>query len=105
MLISIRDRIELDDILRSILGEPNVYFQPNENVRMRYPAIRYSLYDIPPYHADNFAYKTNKAYQLILITPDPENPYVDKLKILPMCAFDRYYTSDNLNHYVFTIYI
>lgn len=98
-------RLGLDATLRDILGSSNVYFQPPENLKMRYPCIRYSLYDIQNGHADNLPYLSNNAYQLILIDPDPDNPYVNKIKDLPLCSFDRYYTADNLNHYVFTIYI
>lgn len=98
-------RLGLDAILRDILGSSNVYFQPPENLKMRYPCIRYSLYDIQNGHADNLPYLSNNAYQLILIDPDPDNPYVNKIKDLPLCSFDRYYAADNLNHYVFTIYI
>ena len=94
-------RLGLDATLRDILGSSNVYFQPPENLKMRYPCIRYSLYDIQNGHA----YLSNNAYQLILIDPDPDNPYVNKIKDLPLCSFDRYYAADNLNHYVFTIYI
>lgn len=98
-------RLGLDATLRDILGSSNVYFQPPENLKMRYPCIRYSLYDIQNGHADNLPYLSNNAYQLILIDPDPDNPYVNKIKDLPLCSFDRYYAADNLNHYVFTIYI
>ena len=98
-------RLDLDKTLRDILGSSNVYFQPPESLKMRYPCIRYSLYDIRNGHADNFPFLSNNAYQLILIDPDPDNPYVDKIKMLKWCSFDRYYAADNLNHYVFTIYI
>ena len=98
-------RLGLDATLRDILGSSNVYFQPPENLKMRYPCIRYSLYDIQNGHADNLPYLSNNAYQLTLIAPDPDNPYVNKIKDLPLCSFDRYYAADNLNHYVFTIYI
>ena len=101
-----RTRLELDKILRDILGTTGkVYFQPNENVKMRYPCIRYSLYDIENGHGDNLPFLQNAAYQLILIDPNPDNEYVAKIASLPMCSMDRFYTAENLNHYVFTIYI
>lgn len=100
-----RTRMYLDDIFRAILGNGNVYFQPGENVKMQYPCIRYSLYDVMNGHGDNLPFLQNSAYQVILIDPDPDNDNWKKLSALPMCSMDRYYTADNLNHYVFTIYI
>ena len=97
-------RLELQTELEEILGSRNVYFQPPESVKMKYPAIRYSLSNIENTHADNRTYKQSKAYELILIDPDPDSEYADKLSQLPYCRFDRFYPADNLNHYVFTIY-
>lgn len=101
-----RTRLDLDNTLREIMGENgSVYFQPPENVRMIYPCIRYSLYDIQNGHGDNLPYLQDAAYQLILIDPNPDNEYVSKIAALPLCSMDRCYIADNLNHYVFTIYI
>lgn len=101
-----RTRLELDEVLRDIMGKDGtVYFQPSENVRMSYPCIRYSLYDVQNGHGDNLPYLQNPAYQLTLIDPDPDNKYWEKIAQLPMCGFDRFYIADNLNHYVFTIYL
>lgn len=101
-----RTRLDLDAVLREIMGENGfVYFQPPSNVRMKYPCVRYSLYDIQNGHGDNLPYLQNPAYQLILIDPNPDNEFVGKLSALPYCNFDRSYIADNLNHYVFTIYI
>lgn len=99
------NRLDLDKILREIMSNGNVYFQPNENVRMKYPCIRYSLYRINSKFGDNHPYVQKSSYQVILIDPNPDNEYVDKLKKLPLCNMDRFYISENLNHYVFTIYI
>lgn len=97
-------RLELHEILCEILGTRNVYFQPPASVKMKYPAIRYSRYDIQNLPADNIPYKRDRAYQLIVIDPDPDSAIVEKVAQLPMCSFDRNYVSDNLNHDVFTIY-
>lgn len=97
-------RLELHELLCEILGSRNVYFQPPASVKMKYPAIRYSRYDIQNLPADNLPYKQDWAYQLIVIDPDPDSVIVDKIARLPMCTFDRSYASDNLNHDVFTIY-
>ena len=41
-----RNRLDLQKIFEDILGSKNVYFQPPESLKMKYPAIRYSLDDI-----------------------------------------------------------
>lgn len=98
------NRLELQDKLETLLGSRNVYFQPPESIKMSYPAIRYSLSNIENRSADNLPYKQAKAYELILIDPDPDNTIVDDISKLPYCRFNRYYPSNNLNHYVFTLY-
>lgn len=100
-----RTRLDLDKTLREIIGNGNVYFQPPENLKMNYPCIRYSLYDIQALHGDNLPYIKNPEYQLILIDPNPDNEFVGKLAELPSCSLDRVYVADNLNHYVFTVFI
>ena len=97
-------RIDLDGILRITLGSNNVYFQPPSSVRMVYPAIRYELSDISTYSADNRKYLAQKEYTLTLIAKDPDIDVVEKLIMLPFTRFYRYYSADNLHHWVFSIY-
>ena len=96
--------IDLHKILCEVLGSKNVYFQPPESVKMKYPAIVYSLSRIENRNANNSVYKQNNAYDVILIDSDPENETVNRISRLPLCRFDRYYVSNNLNHYAFTLY-
>ena len=98
-----RTRLELDTKLRELC--PNVYYQPPESVRMKYPAIRYSRYDVDNQHADNFAYFQSPAFQIIVIDANPDSEIVPAIAELPMCSYDRHYSADNLNHDVFTIYL
>lgn len=97
-------RTDLQDLLESILGSRQVYFQPPATVSMSYPAIVYSLNRIDNEHADDLAYMQSRSYSVILIDKNPDSEFVDKLAKLPLCQFDRPYKKDNLNHYVFTLY-
>lgn len=97
-------RLELHEILVDILGSRNVYFQPPASIRMKYPCIIYELDDIFTINADNTKYKTKKRYKITVVDEDPDSELVDKLHKLQYCSFDRFYTSDNLNHFVFTLY-
>lgn len=97
-------RLELQDKLEELLGSKNVYYQPPESVKMNYPAIVYSKNNIDKRAADDTAYLSHKRYEIIVIDKKPDNPVIDKLLVLPMCRYDRYYVSDNLNHDVLTIF-
>ena len=97
-------RLKLQTELEELLGSENVYFQPPSSVKMKYPAIKYSLSNTEIKHADDTSYNNKRVYELILIDSNPDNEFVDKLLQLPYCSFDRFYPSDNLNHYSFTLY-
>lgn len=97
-------RIELHEILCNILGSRNVYFQPPESVKMQYPCIVYKRSAVNTRFADNEIYMRKKRYTVTVIDKNPDGEIPDKVASIPMCAFDRHFTSDNLNHDVFSIY-
>ena len=97
-------RIQLQSLLETLLESRNVYFQPPPSVKMKYPCVVYSLSDIDTKFADNNPYSNSRRYQLTAIDQNPDSTIPDELALLPMCIFDRSYTADNLNHYVFNIY-
>lgn len=98
------NRLDLQTKFEEILGSRNVYFQPPASVKMQYPAIVYSLKNIEKNFANNLSYIVTPGYEVILIDKNPDSVYIEKILELPYCGFDRHYTSDNLNHFVFTIY-
>lgn len=97
-------RTSLQTELEELLGTRNVYFQPPASVRMQYPAIVYSLDSIEKMHANDDMYKFMTAYSLILIDKNPDTEFLAPLLNLKYCRFVRFYTADNLNHWVFTLY-
>lgn len=97
-------RLELHELLCETLGSRHVYFQPPDSVKMKYPAIVYSRSNISNKFANDSVYKQSLAYAVTVIGEDPDSEIVEKVSRLPMCSFDRHFTSDNLNHDVFTIY-
>lgn len=99
-----KTRLEFQTFLETLKGDKNVYFQPPPSLRMNYPAIRYKLYAIRNVAADNLPYFQGTGYEMTYITKNPDDPMVQTLSKLPMCTFDRFYTSDNLNHYTFVIF-
>lgn len=86
------------------LKNNRVYFQPPESIKLKYPAIVYSLDYIKSQHADNMPFINKKRYSVTIITKDPDNGYIDKMLTLPTASFQRSFMADNLYHYNFTIY-
>lgn len=97
-------RLNLHEEFCTILASRNAYFQPPASVQMNYPAIVYSLSSIDKLHANDDMYKSLTAYTVTLIDKNPDTQYLMKIMKLPYCRFDRFYTADNLNHWVFTLY-
>ena len=99
-----RTRVELDRILRSTLGTTNVYFDPPESFKLKYPCIVYSLEGHNEVFADGSQYYRLKRYSILYITRDADDPMVEKLDDLEYCHLSRAYTSDGLFHYAYEIY-
>ena len=98
------NRIRLQKELEYILGSRNVYYQPPESIKLKYPAIIYSRSDIDNTFADNNVYKQDYAYEVTVIDYDPDSDIVKKMSLFPKTNFNRHFTSNNLNHDVFTTY-
>lgn len=97
-------RLELHEILCTIFGSRNVYFQPPESIKMNYPAIVYGLDDIDNQYANDGVYLSHRRYSVTVIDKNPDSEIVGKVSALPNCKFNRPYQKDNLNHYVFTLF-
>ena len=99
-----KSRIDFQHLLEEILGSPYVYFQPPATVKLEYPAIIYSLDNVDDLDANNFPYVHNKAYQVTVIDKNPDSEIAEKMYDLQYCGFERAYSADNLNHFVFRIF-
>lgn len=97
-------RKQLQTILETILGSKNVYFQPPSKTRMSYPCIIYHRNYEDVRYADDIPYARKKRYTVTVVDRDPDSLIPDKIADLPMCKFERFYTSDNLNHDVYNLY-
>lgn len=97
-------RLDFHDVLESVLGSTNVYFQPTTNTQMRYPAIVYHLGTLDSTHANNDPYRIDTAYTVTYIDRDPDSDIPMKLIRMRKSSFDRKFVADNLNHTVFNIY-
>ena len=98
-------RTELQKALEELLGSKHVYFQPPETLKLSYPCIVYHRDTGDTTYSNNMPYKFTKRYSLTYITRNPDDPFVEKLAYaFQTIKHDRFYTSDNLNHDVYTLY-
>lgn len=97
-------RLELQGILKEILGTDHVYFQPPPTVSMVYPCIVYRRDYEQTQFADGRPYSRRIRYQVTVIDRDPDSLIPDKIAELPLCIHDRFYTTENLNHDVFKLF-
>ena len=97
-------RLELQTKLEELVGSKNVYYQPPESVKIKYPAIVYSKSRIDTRSADDMSYISTKCYELTVIDKRPDNEVINKLLAMPMCSFSTHFISDNLHHDVLTLY-
>ena len=97
-------RLDLQSLFVSLLGSSNVYYQPPDQTKLSYPCIVYELEKNDVKYADNQAYNITKKYSVTVIDANPDSAIPDKIQKLPMCSFDRPFTSGNLYHFVFNLY-
>lgn len=98
------DRVKLQELLETVLGLSNVYFQPPASIQMKYPAIVYNLSDMPRQYANNKAYMGKNRYTVTLIHKNPDNTIKDDMLLVPYCKLVNCLHSDGLYNYVFDLY-
>lgn len=97
-------RLELHDKLVSIFKE-NVFYQPPESIKLKYPCFLYELSGGQKERANNSMYIFTRRYDCMYITRDPDNEYIELLlSSFRYISYDRRYVSNNLYHDTFTIY-
>lgn len=97
-------RLELKDLLETLLGSTNVYYQPPSGFQMTYPCITYQRSNADTRFADNITYRHLKRYEITVIDGDPDSLTPDKVANLPQCIFDRHFETSGLNHDVYLIW-
>ena len=98
-------RLELQRKLEELIGSEHVYFQPPASVQLSYPCVVYTIGDGDVKRANDSIYQYVNSYTLTFIYKYPNIDIIEKvLKEFQMCGFDTAYCSENLNHYVFTVY-
>lgn len=97
-------RPQLHQVLKGLFtSNPHVYHQRPSNGKLLYPCIVYKLSGYPEDYADDRRYFEHREYELTVIDPDPDSELREKVAQLQWCKFNRFFVSDNLNHYVFSL--
>lgn len=65
-------RLELHEALCDFIGTRNVYFQPPNGMKLKFPAVVYRVVDKPAKRADNKNYLVSTIYNVTVITSDPD---------------------------------
>jgi hypothetical protein len=97
-------RLEFQQVLEDVLGSSSVYFQPPPGEQMVYPAIVYNRDYVRVQFADNLPYSRKTRWQVTVIDADPDSPIPDRVEALPLTAYVRHFTADQLNHDIFDVY-
>lgn len=94
----------LHQFLCKLLGSSYCYYSPPTGLEMVYPCIVYDLANMNVQHADNLPYFRNLQWTVTVIDEDPDSEIADHFFHLPKCRFDRGFSSNDLNQFVFTLY-
>lgn len=97
-----------------LLGSTNVYFQPPESLKLKYPCIVYFETPSDQKYADDKTYLYTRHYDVIFINNSPDGIIIiDRSKInivsklirsFSMIRHSRHYTSGNLYQDAFSLY-
>lgn len=98
-------RLALHTALQTIMGTNHVYYQPPPDILMTYPCIRYEPEAFVSQSADNTKYLQSRTYKVTVVDRNPDSTYADAVGAMRNSKFNRWYASDQLNHFVFTITI
>ena len=98
-------RIQLHEKFMGLFGSYNIYFQPPETIKLKYPAIIYDFDGFYTKPANDKKYVMENRYTVTFIHKDPDVHYEeDMFSMFPWCSFDRRFVNDNLYHDVYTLY-
>lgn len=97
-------RLSLHEFLCRVLGDRNCYYSPPTGLTMNYPCIKYNLTDPKVVHADNIPYLMDLRWTVTVIDEDPDSKIASRFFNMKRCSFDRSYSANDLNHFVFSLY-
>lgn len=103
--VHLSTRIELQRYLERVLGSKNVYFEPPETLKMRYPCIVYNLSRMNPTNADNLSYRVSQEYDIQYITREPEVDIPMRLAYTKRFRAGQHFVADGMHHFNYSVVI
>lgn len=98
-------RLEFRDKLETVTEVRNLYFNPPESTKLKYPCIIYNRENGDSKYADDKLYRYIVSYTVTVIDRNPDSEIPMKIQeAFELCQFERFFVSDNLNHWVLRIY-
>lgn len=83
----------------------NVYFQPPNNIQIKYPCIVYNKRIVDTKYADNEVYSMNQRYEVIAMSQDPDNTIPQQImNTIPYCTISSTFVVDNVYHTTLRLY-
>jgi hypothetical protein len=97
-------RPDLHEILKTVLGSTNVYYQAPPSTGMAYPCIIYKTDNVDTKYAGNRPYSHQKRYLVTSIDRNPDSVTPSKIADLPTARFSSRFVVDGLNHEAYNLY-
>lgn len=98
-------RVDIQEKFKFLLGSNNVYYQPPANLKMKYPAIVYSLDGLDVKRFDNTRLINKNCFSVTHIyRNESENLVETMLKSFEYISFDNRSIVDGIYNDHFTIY-
>lgn len=98
-------RLQLQSELETLLGSSNVYYQPPETIKLKYPCIVYSLDPTYTAQADNRNYIIKNRYHIKHIYKSLSNSLKDDILLhFMMISHDNRMIADGMYNDDFTLY-
>lgn len=100
----VEGRLELHEKMKTIVE--NVYYEPADNGKLKYPCIVYNRQNMENRRANNNSlYKSGIYYNVTYITRSAETDVMKKiLKLFPQATLTNIMTHDGLYHENYNIY-
>ena len=100
-----KSRLELHEKLCNILGSSNVYYDPPESIKLKYPCIIYHQSSGDHVYSGNKTYLYTKSYEITTIGKKADDNILERIvSEFEMIRHGSTYTADNLYHNTFTLY-
>ena len=98
-------RVDIQETFKFLLGSNNVYYQPPANLKMKYPAIVYSLDGLDVKRFDNTRLINKNCFSVTHIyRNESENLVETMLKNFEYISFDNRSIVDGIYNDHYTIY-